>query len=334
MPTMIMGTGHYLPDKVVTNDDLAKIMPTSDEWIQQRTGIRERRYVDFDKQPMGSSDLGARAAEAALKDAGVSKDEVDLIIHATLSADRQFPGDACIMQAKLDVPAGVPAMDIRNQCSGFLYGLSVANAFIRTGTHRRILLVGAETHSTGVEFTERGRDVAVLFGDGGGAVVLGPGEQQDRGVLSVHVHADGRFADDLHCPYPASCEQPRLSVEKLQAGYQYPKMNGKTVFKHAVKRMPEVICEALEPHGIAPKDLKLLIPHQANLRINEMVQKRLELRDDQVFNNIQKYGNTTAASIPIALDEARKAGRIESGDLICLASFGSGFTWGAALIRW
>jgi 3-oxoacyl-[acyl-carrier-protein] synthase III len=332
--TIFLGTGIYLPEKIVTNDELAALMDTSDDWIQQRTGIQTRRFVDFEREPLGSSDLAARAGRAALADAGVHKDEIDLIIHCTLSPDRPFPGDGVLVQAKLDVPAGVPALDIRNQCSGFLYGLSVANAFIRAGTYRRVLLIGAEVHSSGLDFTTRGRDVSVIFGDAAAAVVLGSTDEPDRGVLSVHLHADGRFADELTCDYPSSAEMPRVTTAKIEAGAQYPRMNGRSVFKHASVYMPEVVLEALSAHQLRPADLKLLIPHQANLRISEAVQARLELRDDQVFNNIQRYGNTTAASIPLALHEAVKAGRVERGDLVCLAAFGAGFTWGAALLRW
>jgi len=334
MRTVFLGTGHYVPEKVVTNDDLAKQMDTSDEWIQQRTGIQTRHHVDFATAPMGSSDLAVRAAAAALADAKVSKDDIDCIVYATLSPDRTFPGDGVLVQAKLDVPAGVPALDIRNQCSGFLYGLSVADAFIRAGVYRKILLIGSEVHSSGLDFSDRGRDVTVLFGDGAAAAVLGASDDDSRGVLSVHLHADGRFADELHCSYPSSAEMPRVSATRLDEGRQFPAMSGKNVFKHASTRMPEVIMEALTKHGLTPRDLDLLIPHQANLRISEMVQKKLELADAQVFNNIQRYGNTTAASIPLALDEAVKAGRVKPGSLVCLAAFGAGFTWGSALIRW
>jgi len=332
--TRFLGTGHYVPEKVVTNDDLAKRMTTSDEWIQQRTGIRTRRYVDFEQDPMGASELGARAGRAALADAKVSKDEIDLIIVATLSPDRPFPGDGVLVQAKLDIPVGVPALDIRNQCSGFLYGLSVADAYIRSGTYKRILLIGAEVHSSGLDFSDRGRDVAVIFGDGAAAVVLGPSEDDSQGVLGITLHADGRFADELSCSYPSSAVSPRVCAEGLTNGAQYASMNGKTVFKHAVSRMPEALLTVLGKLNLAPKDIDLLIPHQANLRISEMVQRRLELRDEQVFSNIQEYGNTTAASIPLALDQAVKQGRIKRGDLVCLAAFGAGFTWAAAAIRW
>lgn len=332
--TVFLGTGAYLPERIVTNQELAGLMDTSDEWIQQRTGIKERRFVDFAKAPMGTAELAARAGRAALENAGVHKDEIDLIVHATLSPDRCFPGDGVLVQAKLDIPAGVPALDIRNQCSGFLYGLSVANAFIRTGTYRRVLLIGAEVHSTGLDFTDRGRDVSVIFGDGAAAVVLGSTDEVDRGVMSVHLHADGRFADELTCAYPTSAEMPRVSAEKIAQGLQYPRMNGRNVFKHASVHMPDVVMEALNAQQLLPSDLKLLVPHQANLRISEMVQQRLGLRDDQVFNNIQQYGNTTAASIPLALHEAVQAGRVARGDLVCLAAFGAGFTWASALLRW
>jgi len=332
--TVFLGTGHYVPEKVVTNEELASTMDTSDEWIQQRTGIQERHFVDFDKNPMGASDLATRAAAAAIEDAGITKDDIDLIVYATLSPDRTFPGDGVAVQAKLDIPSGVPALDIRNQCSGFLYGLSVADAFIKAGTYKHVLLIGSEVHSTGLDFTSRGRDVAVIFGDGAAAAVLGATEDPNRGVMSVELHADGRFIEELHCSYPTSAEMPRAVPEKIEQGAHYPFMNGRNVFKHAVVRMPEVVKSVLGAAGKTPADLKLLIPHQANLRISEMVQRRLELRDDQVFSNIQKYGNTTACSIPLALDEARKAGHVQEGDLVALTAFGAGFTWGAALIRW
>jgi len=333
--TVFLGTGHFVPEKVVTNDDLAKRMDTSDEWIQQRTGIKRRRHVDWDKEPMGASDLGVRASQAALADAGVAKEEIDCIVYATLSPDRAFPGDGVLVQAKLDIPAGVPAFDIRNQCSGFLYSLSVADAFIKAGTYRRVLVIGSEVHSSGLDYSDNGREVTVIFGDAGGAAVLGPSDGADgRGVLSVHLHADGRYADELHLSYPSSAVFPRLCAAGLESGAQWPQMNGRNVFKHASTRMPEAVMEALTHNGVSAKDLKLFIPHQANQRITDMVQRRLDLSDEQVFSNIADYGNTTAASIPMALDQAVKAGRLSRGDLVCLAAFGAGFTWGAALIRW
>lgn len=330
----ITGTGHFLPEKVVTNDELAEMFDTSDEWIQQRTGIQQRRFVDFDKAPMGASDLGAKAATKAIESANLQKEDIDLIIYATLSPDLCFPGDGVLVQAKLGMPVGTPALDIRNQCSGFLYGLSTANAFIRSGVYKNILLIGAEVHSTGLDFSDQGRDVAVLFGDGAAAVVISAVEDDDpRGIIDVTIHADGRHADALQLAYPSSAEMPRLTVEKVQEGAHYPQMNGKLVFKNAVTRMPEALQTLLERHGLKPSDIDLLIPHQANLRIAEMVQKRLELTDDQVFNNIMHYGNTTAASIPLALDEAVAQGKISEGGLLAFAAFGAGFTWGAALVR-
>ena len=330
----ITGTGHFLPENVVTNDDLSKLFETSDEWIQQRTGIKQRRFVDFEKDPMGASDLGARAAAKAIESANLNKEDIDLIIYATLSPDLCFPGDGVLVQAKLDMPVGTPALDIRNQCSGFLYGLSTANAFIKSGVYQNILLIGAEVHSTGLDFSDRGRDVAVLFGDGAAAVVLSAvGDEDPRGVIDITIHADGRHAEALQLAYPSSAEMPRLTIEKVKEGAHYPQMNGKLVFKNAVTRMPQALTALLERNTLKASDIDLLIPHQANLRIAEMVQKRLELRDDQVFNNIMSYGNTTAASIPLALDEAVAQGKIQSGGLLAFAAFGAGFTWGAALVR-
>lgn len=335
--TRFLGTGHFVPELVVTNDDLSRRMETSDEWIQKRTGIKTRRHVDFDKTPMGASDLACHAAKKALHAAQISAQEIDLIVYATLSPDRQFPGDGVLVQHKLGMPAGTPALDIRNQCSGFLYGLSVADAFIRSGTYKKILLIGAEVHSTGLDFTTRGRDVAVLFGDGAAAVVLGAesqdGVEQAAGVLGVCLHADGRYAEELRLDFPSSAHMPRVDLENLQDGSQFPSMNGKNVFKHAVTRMPEAILEILGKHQYQVSDIDLLITHQANLRISEMVQQKLGLQDDKVFNNIMHYGNTTAASIPLAIDEAIAQKRLKKGDLLCCASFGAGFTWGAALIR-
>ena len=336
---VFLGTGHYLPEKIVTNDDLAKLMDTSDEWIQQRTGIKTRRYVDFENDPMGASELGARAAQNAMDDAGVSKDEIDLIVHATLSSDHEMPGDGVLIQAKLDIPVGVPAIDIRAQCSGFIYALSTADAFIRTGRYKKVLVIGAEVHSTGIDFSDEGRDIAVLFGDGAGAVVLGveDGVGDDgieHGILDFTMHSDGRHFKDLWIEYPASAEESRLTAERLKDKGQFPSMNGRAVFKHAVTRMPEAIRTVLERQNLKVEDLDLVIPHQANLRISEMLQRKLKLRDDQIFNNIMHYGNTTAATIPIALSEARAQGRVKKGDLIALTAFGAGFTWGSVLIRW
>ena len=330
----ILGTGRYLPEREVTNAELAARMDTSDAWIVQRTGIEARRHVDFDKEPMGASDLGARAGAQALAAAKLEPQDIDCVVVATLSPDRQFPGDGVSVQAKLDIPAGVPAFDLRNQCSGFLYGLQMADALIRAGNYRHILLVGAEVHSTGLDFTTRGRDVAVLFGDGAGAVVLGATKSSEHGILDVRVHADGRHADALQLPCPSSATMPRLSAEHLTQGLQFPKMQGQEVFKHAVVRMPEVLLASLASQSLSPAAIDLMIVHQANLRIIEAVQRRLGVADAKVFNNIMRYGNTTAASIPIALDEAVERGRLQPGELLALAAFGAGFTWGAALVRW
>jgi 3-oxoacyl-[acyl-carrier-protein] synthase-3 len=285
-----------------------------------------------------SSDLGLEAAKRALVAAGTYKSEIDLLILATLSPDADFPGTACFLQAKLDVP-GIPALDVRQQCTGFLYGLSIAEKFIRTGAARRVLLVGAETHSKGLDKSTRGRDVSVLFGDGAGAVVLGPSPEGDgeTGIISTHLHADGRFARELWLEYP-SMNKPgdRLTAEMLSNGdvRHYPSMNGKTVFTHAVKRMPEVMGEALDGAGLKVEDVDLFVFHQANLRINEMVAKQMGIPAEKVFNTIDRFGNTTASTIPIGLDEAVRAGRLKPGMLVGSAAFGSGFTWGSALIRW
>jgi 3-oxoacyl-[acyl-carrier-protein] synthase-3 len=331
--TTILGAGKALPRRVVTNDALAQSMSTTHAWIEQRTGITERRFVDFDHEPMGTAELGAKAATQALAAAQVAAADIDCIIFATLSPDRQFPGDGVSVQALLGVPAGVPALDIRNQCSGFLYGLSVADAFIRAGNYRRILLIGAEVHSTGLDFSDRGRDVAVLFGDGAGAVVLGPTDDPAQGLFGIDIHSDGRYVEALKCAYPSSGHMPRISTEAIEQGLHYPTMQGREVFKHAIVRMPEVLLATLGRVGLTPEHLDLLIVHQANLRIAEAVAQRLGVPQDKMFNNIMRYGNTTAASIPIALAEAIEAGRLKNGGLLGLAAFGAGFTWGAAVLR-
>jgi 3-oxoacyl-[acyl-carrier-protein] synthase-3 len=328
----IAGVGHFVPPRVVTNDDLAKLMDTTDEWVQQRTGIRERHYSG---DGVGTADMGALAAREALEGAGVAADEVEAVIFATLSPDIDMPSSACVLQSRLGI-GGMAAFDVRNQCSGFLYGLSIADNLVKTGRCECVLLVGAEVHSTGIDLTTRGREVAVIFGDAAGAVVLEPEEDRQRGILSTHLHAEGRFAEKLWLECPASRERPRLT-EEMVAGDPprvFPRMEGRYVFKHAVNRFNEVVNEALEANGYRPGDLSLLIPHQANLRISQMVALGLELPEEKVFNNIQRYGNTTAASIPLALYEALAAGRVCPGDLLCLAAFGAGFTWASALIRW
>jgi 3-oxoacyl-[acyl-carrier-protein] synthase-3 len=328
--TAFAALGTYTPDRVVTNEELTRLMETSDEWITQRTGIKERRWV---APGQGNSDLAFEATRRALDAAGWKAGDIEAIIYASLSVDHMFPGDGCFLNAKLGIP-GVPALDIRNQCSGFIYGLSIADAWIRTGMFRRVLLVGSEVHSTGLDISTRGRDVAVIFGDGAGAALLEATDDPDRGVLSCHLHADGRFAKDLWTDQPGSVYHPRVSREMLDGTGIYAHMEGQKVFKHAIVRMPEVMREALKKNGLSPADLKVVIPHQANLRISEVVQKSLELRDDQVFNNIQKYGNTTAASIPICLAEAVEERGVKRGDLVGLCAFGAGFTWASALLRW
>jgi len=328
----ILGVGHSLPPRRVTNADLTSLMDTTDEWIQERTGIRERRFSDG---WTGAADLGAEAAREALEQAGKRVEDMECIVFATLSPDVDMPASACVLQDRLGI-GGVPAFDVRNQCSGFIYGLAIADKFVRTGLYEHVLLVGAEIHSTGIDLTTRGRDVAVIFGDGAGAVVVGPEPDPQRGILSTHLHAQGKFAEKLWLEGPASRLRPRLTEEMIAGADAriFPKMEGRYVFRHAVTRFPEVIREALDANGLTTADIDLLIPHQANLRISQMVALGLELPEDKVFNNIERYGNTTAGSIPIALYEAMAAGKVRSGTLVCLAAFGAGFTWASALVRW
>jgi 3-oxoacyl-[acyl-carrier-protein] synthase-3 len=328
--TAIVALGAHVPDRVVTNDELSRLMDTSDAWIRERTGIEERRWVG---EGTGNSDLALAATRQALDRAGWKATDIEAIVYASLSPDHMFPGDGCFLNAKLGIP-GVPALDIRNQCTGFIYGLSVADAWIRAGVYKRILLVGSELHSTGLDLTTRGRDVSVIFGDGAGAALLEATDEPGRGVLSCQLHADGRHAKVLWTDAPGSSYHPRVQARMIEDGSVYAQMEGQKVFKNAIARMPEVVRAVLDQNGLKTTDLKLLIPHQANLRISQMVQRSLELRDDQVFNNIMKYGNTTAASIPLCLDEAVRARGVKRGDLIGLAAFGAGFTWGAALLRW
>jgi 3-oxoacyl-[acyl-carrier-protein] synthase-3 len=328
----ILGLGHHVPERVVTNEDLTHLMDTTDEWIQQRTGIRERHFTSGDAGP---ADLALPAARAALDDAGVRAADLDLILLGTLSPDYDFPASASVLQRHLGV-RGMPAMDVRNQCSGFVYMLAAADAFIRTGGARRILVVGAEVHSTGIDLSTQGREVAVIFGDGAAAAVLGPEPDRRRGILSTHLHSEGKYAEKLMIDGPSSRVAPRVTEDMLDApgSRLWPRMEGRYVFKHAVTRVPEVILEALAANGYGVADLDLFVPHQANLRINQVVANALDLPEEKVFNNIQRYGNTTAASIPLALHEAVIEGRLRPGMLVCLAGLGSGFTWAAALIRW
>lgn len=343
----IAGIGMYVPSNVVSNDDLTKVMDTSDQWIQERTGIKERRYATRFEET--TSTMGVEAAKIAMERASVAPDQIDFIVFATLSPDYYFPGCGVLLQRALKMKE-IGALDIRNQCSGFIYALSVADQFVRTGMYKNVLVVASETHSYGLDFTTRGRNVSVIFGDGAGAVVLQPTEE-DRGILSTHLHSDGNDAELLAMVNPGfhagkfdeskKPEEPDapyggmfITKKMLEEEDLYPNMDGQAVFKKAVVKFPEVILESLAANGMKASDLKLLIPHQANLRISQFVAHTLKLQPDQVYNNIQKYGNTTAASIPIALCEAWEAGMIKDGDIVCLAAFGSGFTWASALLKW
>lgn len=331
----IAGLGSYVPENVVTNDDLSKLMDTNDAWIQERTGIKERRHI---KEGDGNTTavMGVKAAKIAIEKANISKDDIDLIVFATLSPDLYFPGCGVQVQEMLDIHT-CPALDVRNQCSGFIYGLSVADQFIKTGMYKNVLVIGSENHSGGLDFTTRGRSVSVIFGDGAGAAVLTRSNHIGQGILSTHLHSEGKHAMELSLKGPSTMHWvPEIIAENPQGEDipYYPYMNGQFVFKNAITRFAEVIQEGLKANGLEVKDINMLIPHQANLRISQFIQKKMRLSDNQVFNNIQKYGNTTAASIPIALTEAWEQGKIKSGDLVVLAAFGSGFTWGSAIIEW
>lgn len=351
MQTRIAGIAHYVPERVVTNEELTRFMDTSNEWIIERTGIEERRYAEKHKETPSS--MGAKAARIALERAGLAAEDLDFIIFATLSPDYYFPGCGVLLQRELGITKReMGCLDIRNQCSGFVYGLSIADQFIKTGMYKNILLVGSELHSMGLDYSDEGRAVTVIFGDGAGAAVLQATDKPGQGVLTTCLHADGTHAEELAMINPGSHGGYHLGVEKfgypdpsvmggvfvtqtmVDEGMLYPNMTGQLVFKTAVVKFPEVINEALSKAGLTAADIDLLIPHQANLRISQFVQKIMKLPDEKVQNNIQKYGNTTAASIPIALSEAWEQGKVKEGDLICLAAFGSGFTWGSALIRW
>lgn len=355
MRSKIAGIGYYVPEKVVTNEDLSKVMDTTDEWIQERTGIQQRRYGK--KHQETTTTMAAAAARIACERAGIAPEDIDFIVFATLSPDYYFPGCGVLLQRELGITqreAG--ALDIRNQCSGFVYALSIADQFVRTGTYKNVLVVGSEMHSMGLDFSTRGRNVTVIFGDGAGAAIVQPSDDPNRGILATKLHSDGTYAEklafinpgahggyhfnkmgeatDFGFPPEDTYGEIFITPRMIETGQYYPNMEGQFVFKLAVQKFPEVIHEALKEAGLQASDINMLIPHQANLRISQFVQKILGLRDDQVWNNIQRYGNTTAASVPIALCEACEAGKIKEGDLVCLAAFGSGFTWGSALIRW
>jgi 3-oxoacyl-[acyl-carrier-protein] synthase-3 len=325
----ISGVGHYVPEKIVTNFDLEKIMDTSDEWIRERSGIEERRWVEDGENNV---DLAEHASRKAIEDANLIPEDIDFIVFATLSPDYFFPGTGCLLQERLGIPT-IGALDVRNQCSGFIYGLSVADQFIKTGMYKNILLVGSEIQSRGINQSTEGRDVSVLFGDGAGAAVISRSADPDKGIITSHLHADGRHVKELWCEDPGSVRNPRLTKELIDSPTIWPYMNGRYVFKHAATRFPEVIVEALQTAGIDKSEVDLVIPHQANQRITDAVRMKLELKEEQVYSNIAKYGNTTAASIPIALSEALAEGMVKDGSLVCLAAFGSGFTWASALVR-
>ena len=331
----IIGLGHYVPDNVVTNDDLSKFMETSDEWIQERTGIQERRWVKANSDDTTAT-MGVKAARIAIERAGISKDDIDFIVFATLSPDMYFPGPGVQVQHALDIKT-VGAIDIRNQCSGFVYGISVADQYIKSGMYKNVLVIGSELHSHGLDKTTRGRGVTVIFGDGAGAAVLTREEDKTKGILSTHLHSQGEHAEELVLIAPGMGKRWVNDIIKdndpNDESY-FPYMNGQFVFKNAVVRFSEVIMEGLMKNNLQKEDIDMLIPHQANLRIAQFIQKKFGLSDDQVFNNIQKYGNTTAASIPIALTEAWEQGKVKEGDTVVLAAFGSGFTWGSVIIKW
>ncbi len=338
----------YVPETVFTNEDLKQYMDTSDEWIQERTGIQQRRYANRTEET--TTTMGVEAAKIAIERAGTTAQDIDFIIFATLSPDYYFPGCGVLVQRAMQMKE-IGALDIRNQCSGFVYAVSVADQFIKTGMYKNILVIGSEKHSFGLDFTTRGRNISVIFGDGAGAVVLQPSDKDGQGILSTHLHSDGESAELLAMYNPGThanhwvkdkvadfAEAPIaemfMSHEMIDHAQNFPYMDGPAVFKKAIVKFPEVVMEALTKNGLTLKDLNMLIPHQANLRISQFVQQKLQLSDEQVYNNIQNYGNTTAASVPIALCEAWQNGKIKEGDLVCLAAFGSGYTWASALIRW
>ena len=334
--SIITGVGHYVPERVVTNFDLAEVMDTNDEWIQERTGIVERRHIEPGSK-ISSTDLGVKAAENALKDAGITAQDIDFILFATLSPDYYFPGNGVLVQKALGCKT-IGAMDIRNQCSGFVYALTTADMFIKSGKYKNILVIGAEVHSFGLDMSDEGRGVSVIFGDGAGAVIVSATNEENRGILASNIHSEGEYAEELAVTFPGT----RLgwSDELLKDNHGitkkelFPHMNGNYVFKHAVTRFPESIQEALQEANLTTNDIDLFVPHQANLRISQFVQRQLGLPDEKVFNNIQKYGNTTAASIPIALSEAKAEGKIKEGDVVLLSAFGAGFTWGSVIMKW
>jgi 3-oxoacyl-[acyl-carrier-protein] synthase-3 len=330
----ISGLGYYVPENIVTNDDLSKIMDTNDEWIQERTGIKERRHIIRGEDTTTS--MGVKAAEIAIQRANVAKEDIDFVIFATLSPDYYFPGPGVLVQRDLGLKT-VGALDVRNQCSGFVYAISIADQYIKTGMYKNVLVIGSEVHSTGLDMSDKGRGVSVIFGDGAGAAVLSREEDLNKGILSTHLHSEGQHAEELALIAPGMGKRwvtDILADNDPNDESYFPYMNGQFVFKNAVVRFSEVINEGLQANDLQVSDIDLLVPHQANLRISQFIQQKFKLSDDQVYNNIMNYGNTTAASIPIALTEAWEKGKIKSGDVVVLAAFGSGFTWGSVIIRW
>jgi 3-oxoacyl-[acyl-carrier-protein] synthase III len=330
----ITGLGYYVPNNIVTNDDLSKIMETNDEWIQERTGIQRRRHII--KGEDTTTTMGVKAAKIAIERSGLDKNEIDFIIFATLSPDYYFPGPGVLVQRDLGIKT-VGALDVRNQCSGFVYAVSIADQYIKTGMYKNILVIGSEVHSTGLDMTTRGRGVSVIFGDGAGAAVMSREEDTTKGILSTHLHSEGLHAEELSLIAPGMGKRwinDILADNDPNDESYYPYMNGQFVFKNAVVRFSEVIMEGLQANNLQVSDIDMLIPHQANLRISQFIQHKFQLKDEQVYNNIQEYGNTTAASIPIALTEAWEKGKIKTGDTVVLAAFGSGFTWGSVIIKW
>ena len=325
----IIGLGHYVPENIVTNDDLSKIMDTTNEWILDRTGIQERRFA---KPNEGPSDLAIPATKIALKKAGIKKEDIDFIIFATSTPDYYVPGSSCLFQEKMNLD-NIGALDIRVQCSGFIYGVSIAEQYIKTKQFNNILVIGAEVQSAAMNLTTEGRDTAIIFADGAGAAIISSSKKGGK-ILSTHLHSDGKHAKKLWVEAPSSCSRPTIDSKKIKEGKHFLEMNGKEVFKHAVKKFPEVIIEGLNHNNLTIKDLDILIPHQANLRISQFVQKKLNLLDNQIFSNIHKYGNTTAASVPIAFSEALNNDFILKDNIVALAAFGSGFTWASCIIKW
>ncbi len=332
-PTKIIGVGIHLPEREITNRELEAIkeLETSDEWIQQRTGIKSRRFV---AESESGTDMAVHASRQAINDAGLSIDDIDFIIYATLSPDYFFPGNGCFLQERLFGDRTIGAMDVRTQCCGFIYSLAMADSLIKSCHYDHILVVGTEVHSTALDFTARGRDVTVLFGDGAGAAVVGPAPEGHRGILTTALHSEGKYAKELWTEYPASAHNPRISHESLEQARHYPRMNGRMVFKHAVTRMVEASHEVLSKAGKSVDEVDLLLPHQANLRINQMVASQLGIPDEKMVNTIEWTGNTTAATIPICIHEALRQGKLKENDLVLLTAFGAGFTWAAALLRW